>query len=365
MGGGTPSIYPLNSLHQILDLLLKRFNPAPHCEISLEINPGTLGEAKLNSYLQMGFNRFSLGVQTFKDEFLHKLGREHKAKESLKDLQLLSQKGLCFSTDLLFALPHQSLQDVQKDVVSILSYQPKHISTYCLTLPSTHFLNKGRAKDKEQEKMFFWLHDFLTQKNFSHYELSSFALPRFESKHNTLYWRDKNYIGFGLSAHSYLREHSSWGTRFANPKTMKAYLNYVNSIRIDSATTSSSASTSTDTTTDKKASSSSSCSFWPFWEKGVEVLKINEALTDFCHTSLRTQRGLWEEELNKKFPPHAIETTKKNLHSPLLSGLITKEQESFKGWKYRLSPRGRLLANQVFAQLTFLNSDFNSNFYSK
>ena len=401
MGGGTPSIYPLSELHQILDQLFKRFNPIPQREISLEVNPGTLHKNKLKSYLNMGFSRFSLGVQTLNDALLQKIGREHGMKESLKDLQLLSQfcsnssKPFHFSTDILFALPHQSLKEVQKDVTSLLAYEPQHISTYCLTLPSAHFLNEGRAKDREQEKMFFWLHDFLSQKNFTHYELSSFALPGFQCQHNNLYWKDEDFLGFGLSAHSYLRGQGVWGTRFRNPSTMKAYLNYVEKM--------------------EKGES------FPFWEKGTEVLKLHEALTDFCHTSLRIQRGLWERDLKNKFPSHAVEKVQKILHSPLLGGLILKEQvqakaqkqeqeqkqeqkqeqvgeqaqaqeqvqkkdreggavrekairkEDTKGetrtgnkeeaeeksWRYQLSPRGRLLANQVFSKLTFLKSDID------
>ena len=131
--------------------------------------------------------------------------RKHSAEETRDTLRLLQSRGLNFSLDLLFALPTQSLDQVERDLEEILRWNPPHVSPYCLTVPEGHVFSKGRAADEIQVAMFDAIEKALTGGGLQRYEISNFAKPGFESRHNLLYWNDDEYWGVGLSSHSYLK----------------------------------------------------------------------------------------------------------------------------------------------------------------
>src|SRR5690606_5962345 len=133
---------------------------------------------------------------------------------------LLNKYNVNFSMDILFSLPHQTLDILKQDIEKALEFNPKHISTYYLNVHENNPLSKNRADDETQVEMFRTIEKVLEANNIHRYEISNYARPGFESRHNLIYWNDQPYWGVGLSAHSFLNEESSeWGTRFFNPKS--------------------------------------------------------------------------------------------------------------------------------------------------
>ncbi len=329
-GGGTPSLAPASFIVEILDQLAKfGFQQSPETEITIEINPGTLTLQKIETYLKAGVNRFSVGVQSFNETLIKDVKREHSVSDTRQTLQELQRLRVNFSADLLFALPGQTLDILASDLEQLLQYDPAHISAYCLTVNDHHALAPHRLSDVMQIDMFNKIEQILTLAQYQRYELSSYARPGFKSQHNNLYWTNENYWGLGLSAHSYLKL-PQWGLRFWNPSTMGGYKKQIEAARGKTLTS----------VIENLASNQ------------YEQLKKHEALTDFCHVSLRKIDGLDTLLLTGRFG----ESTK----DVVISRLKKLEQ---KNWlrqsvnKWILTPEGRLLSNQIFFELTFLETD--------
>ena len=223
-GGGTPSLL---SVHQIGRLIQgfknNGFKFSPQIEISLEVNPATLTPEKCEGFKAVGINRISLGCQSFNDEYLKACNREHSSQDTRDTIELIQKHFRNFSLDLLFSLPQQRLSQLRSDLEEFKSFDPPHVSAYCLTLPSQHPMNQGRCDEQEQVQMFEMVHEHLDQMGLKRYEISNFSKPGFESKHNHLYWTDQSYWALGLSAHSYKKD-PHWGYRFWNPSSYKAYM---------------------------------------------------------------------------------------------------------------------------------------------
>ncbi|AFY03409.1 radical SAM family heme chaperone HemW [Bdellovibrio bacteriovorus] len=329
-GGGTPSLIPANLIVAIIKELGRYgFTTRPDTEITIEINPATVSKEKLKTYLDNGINRFSVGAQTFDDRLLKMVHREHSAKQTLETLDLLRAHGVNFSFDILFALPSQTVEGLRRDVEIAVEQGAKHISPYCLTVPDGHPLSKGRPIDDEQVEMFDIIADELTRKGFQQYEISNFALPGFESRHNMLYWVDQPYWSLGLSSHSYSKE-SSWGTRYWNINSINEYQKQI--LAFDGQ------------------EFDSPVRHLP--SNQVEVLEMHQALTDFCHTSMRLMRGLNVEQLQAKFP--------QNVSEKVLQIMKNMEEKSWirhDNGHWSLTREGLVLSNRVFQELTFLQED--------
>jgi oxygen-independent coproporphyrinogen-3 oxidase len=327
-GGGTPSLLSPPLIVAICgELANAGFTFAPGCETTLEINPATVSEDKLEQYVRAGFNRFSVGAQTFNDALLKMCGRRHSAEDTRNTLRLLRKYDLNYSFDLLFALPGQTLADVARDLEEVAGFAPPHLSAYCLTVPEGHPMSRGRPPEDEQVVMFERIEEELDRIGLMKYEISNFAKPGQESRHNMAYWRDRNYWGIGLSSHSYLRAHGDFGLRFWNPKSLTEYGRQIERGETDPARL---------LPADQ-------------WES----LKEHEALTDFCHMFLRTTAsGLPEEALRNKFSRAAADQAIQRLNRLVDQGLVTAGTSTF-----RLTPRGQLISNKVFEELTFLAND--------
>ncbi|MGE0761925.1 MAG: radical SAM family heme chaperone HemW [Bdellovibrionales bacterium] len=321
-GGGTPSLVPAEHIVAMLQELANAgFEFTTDTEVTVEINPATVDPKKLDAYLQHGVNRFSVGAQTFNDTLLNLCGRKHSADDTRATLRLLDQRDVNYSFDLLFALPGQTIADLKADLDEVARFRPRHLSAYCLTVPQGHPMETGRPLEDEQIAMFNLIERELKAMGIEKYEISNFAQPGFESRHNQTYWNDQPYWGLGLSAHSYLPI-GPWGTRFWNPKTWPEYIHQA-AQPFDHA----------EHLTD------------PLPPTQKERLAAHESLTDYCHMFLRTSRGLNLSALRKKYGPRAdfLETRLKLL---LRRGLLTH-----RGDIVSLSGEGQLLSNQVFAEL--------------
>ena len=207
IGGGTPSQLTNSDLARLLRVL-----PVAEAEeVTMEANPSDMTEAKLKAWQQMGINRLSIGVQSFDDRMLAFLNRRHDSKQAKKVIRLAQDLGYDnISIDLMYALPCQTMEQWQADIETALSFGVQHISTYCLSFeegtPLWRLREKGVVHETDDDlanAMYAYLCQRLKDAGYMHYEVSSFALPGYKSKHNSSYWDGTPYLGLGVGAHSY------------------------------------------------------------------------------------------------------------------------------------------------------------------
>lgn len=332
-GGGTPSLFEPSLILSVLDELANAgFRIRPEAEFTIEIDPTTVDEAKLEAYLKIGLNRFSVGAQTFHANLLEMAGRKHTPADTVEMLKMLRKNSLNYSFDLLFGLPTQTLEEVRSDVLRALEFEPPHLSAYNLTVPESHPMARGRAPDDEQVEMIRLIEDELSHAGVLRYEISNFARSGYESRHNLLYWTDQPYWGLGVAAHSYLPHVGPWGLRFWNAPSLNLYENEINSTKLPPD--------GFQFARDLPASQ-------------TEKLALHQALTDFCHISLRLESGLKINALRLKFAEDVIAELQPRLDEMVAHGLLRAMSD---GWT--LTPRGREISNLVYEKLTFLAGDF-------
>ena len=218
-GGGTPSLCPPSKLAEILTTVKMHFDLQAGAEITLEVNPGTVGGDDLKHLAEIGINRLNIGIQSFRDDALRYLGRIHDRVAALGVVEKTRRAGFDnLGLDLIYGLPEQTAADWISDLEQALVYHPEHLSCYILTFepgtPMTRHLNKGRFPAPDEDavgQLFETTAEFLTARGYDHYEISNFARsPRMRSRHNLKYWRFLPYLGFGPSAHSYCDGRRSW-----------------------------------------------------------------------------------------------------------------------------------------------------------
>ena len=191
---------------------------AQAAEITIECNPDDITEEYALAIRKMGFNRVSLGAQTFSDERLRTIRRRHNAQQVDNAIAILRKAGIQnISIDLMYGFPGETLNQWQSDIRHAISLQPQHISAYSLMYeegtPLHRMLTEGKIEETDEDlslQMFETLVSQLTAAGYEHYEISNFALPSFRSRHNSAYWHDVPYIGLGAAAHSYDLRSRSW-----------------------------------------------------------------------------------------------------------------------------------------------------------
>lgn len=210
-GGGTPSLLSAKEISKIIDEVNTLWGISDHTEIALEANPIDSDEQKWSGYKAAGVNRLSLGVQTFNEQALKTLGRDHNSQQALSALDLASSTFTSVSADLIFGWSEQTKKDLETDLKKLTNTGAQHISTYQLTIePGTAFAKAesrglSRAVDADKSADFFeQIMGVLSRQGFEHYEVSNFALPGHKSQHNLAYWRGYDYVGVGPGAHGRL-----------------------------------------------------------------------------------------------------------------------------------------------------------------
>ena len=229
-GGGTPSLLSVKQLTQILTAIADRFGIDTDAEISMEIDPGTFNREQLLGYLAAGVNRISLGIQTFDDELLKVCGRSHSLSDIMHAIDLIKQVGIGnFSLDLISGLPHQTRQQCQASLEKAIAIAPNHLSCYDLVLePVTAFGKqyqpgkKPLPNDEDTAEMYRLTQRILTSVGYQHYEVSNYAQPGYQCRHNRVYWENKPYYGWGMGAASYVD-----GKRFTRPRTRREYYAWI------------------------------------------------------------------------------------------------------------------------------------------
>jgi oxygen-independent coproporphyrinogen III oxidase len=235
-GGGTPSLFSSDSIGSIIDAADRLFGTDPDGEITLEANPGTLNREKLLGFRAAGVNRLSIGAQSFDPGILSFLGRIHGAGDTRQSARLAHEAGFeRLNLDLMFAIPGQQLEQVRKDIAEAVALAPDHISAYNLTFEEgTAFfteMKRGRIRPlptDDQAAMYDLVRSELPRHGYPMYEISNYALPGHEARHNLSYWHVESYLGLGAGAHSCAVDEGACNARrWWNQRLPGRYINEV------------------------------------------------------------------------------------------------------------------------------------------
>ncbi|MBP3631158.1 MAG: radical SAM family heme chaperone HemW [Clostridia bacterium] len=230
IGGGTPSSLELGKIKAIMNTIYKHFTVKNDAEITIEVNPNTLTKEKIEEYLGEGINRFSIGVQAVQGRLLNIIGRTHSYQDFRHAVLMLKDAGVTnISADLMIGLPTQTIDDVKESIKMLASLEIKHISAYILSIEEGtrfHKLMEANLLELPDEndtiQMYNTVVNELDKRGFQRYEFSNFAQIGFRSKHNTVYWDRKPYLGLGVSAHSFVD-----GYRMANTDDVHEYISHI------------------------------------------------------------------------------------------------------------------------------------------
>lgn len=228
IGGGTPSSIKPELIKRILNEIYNYTEINNIKEITIEVNPGTATKNNLQLYKNCGINRLSIGLQSTNNDILNEIGRIHNFNQFLDTYKWTREAGFKnINVDLMIGIPNQTLDDVKTSLEKVVSLKPEHISVYSLIVedetPMKKLIESGKLKlpDEEDERnQYKYTKNFLELNGYKHYEISNFAKPGFESKHNLNCWEQKQYIGLGVAAHSYIN-----GVRYSNTISLEEYLN--------------------------------------------------------------------------------------------------------------------------------------------
>ncbi len=319
-GGGTPSILPAERIAELMELLYRKFRIGQDAEVTIECNPGTADAEKLRIYREAGINRLSLGLQSADDRELALLGRIHTWEDFLRTYEEAREAGFAnLNVDLMSALPGQTLRSWERTLEQVLALAPEHVSAYSLIIEEgTPFYERYHEdaerrergeqtrelpSEDEEREMYRLTEQMLLETGMRRYEISNYAIPGYECRHNIGYWTGVEYVGFGLGAASYLKF-----TRYRNPENMQAYL------------------------------------AGDFSGREITPLSENERMEEFMFLGLRMTRGISEREFREKFG-----RTVEKVYGPVLrkhcaDGLLRRE-----GGRIALTARGMDLSNVVMA----------------
>lgn len=314
LGGGTPSVLMIDELRSLLDTIRQHYNVSPEAEITMEANPDDLSQATLTAIRQTGYNRLSMGVQSFAEADLKLMNRRHGVMQAIQSVKWAKKAGFTnLSIDLIYGLPNQTPEEWERNVRIAVELDVQHISAYNLTYhEGTVFydqLKKGILKELPDElclQQFELLIKILKEAGFEQYEISNFCKPGYYSRHNSSYWKSKKYMGIGPSAHSF-----DLNTRRWNVSSTGKYLQGVENNENYSET---------------------------------EVLTEQDRYNDCIITGLRTIWGISEERIQTEYSApygaHFQKMCDKYVHAGQLirsSGIV------------RISPEGLFLSDRIMA----------------
>ena len=328
LGGGTPSLWAPSRVRAFLDAAREWFPlKAPDLEITLECNPDDVTMRRLCGYDLAGVGRLSLGVQSFDDTVLRRIGRRHSAQQAADALAAATDCGFELSVDLICGLPGQSVRAWERDLLRIAEAGPRHASIYDLTLepgaPLVRSLRDGHMKlpsEDEAADMWEMVEPILGQAGLVKYELSSFAVPGYESRHNSGYWLGRPYLGLGPGAHSFLPP-ASWSIAGARARRIS---NEPNPERWTQQTLGAGA---------------------PAPHEG-EVLRAEEHLRERLFTGLRLSRGLSLAQLGAELGVDVRTVVGDALEELSRRGLLIDDGDAI-----TLSAQGMRFADDVFVRL--------------
>ncbi len=231
IGGGTPSLLSPRQIEVLFSMIHRSFTISAEAEITLEANPEGLDCDRLAAMRSAGVTRLSLGVQTLNDDYLKQLGRIHRSAKVPEALAAIRRSGFNnVNCDLMFGFPGQTEDQLRQDIQGMLAFQTEHISLYSLTIdPRSRFhTDQVRIDAHQQARQYELIMEAMTSAGYRHYEVSNFARPGYESRHNLHYWEMGAYIGLGVGAHSFVD-----GIRFSNPASLGSYIKGVQADKLE------------------------------------------------------------------------------------------------------------------------------------
>ena len=309
IGGGTPTALPAPLLCEVLQTI-QGLPLSPSAEITLEMNPNTADFASLEAYKSNGVNRLSIGLQAWQDNLLTAIGRSHNTSGFAQIIKTAREAGFTnINIDLMFALPGQTMSDWHESITQLIALDPQHISAYSLTpaedTPLWAWLETGQTtlpNEAADRAMYHEAIRLLTAAGYNHYELSNFAKPGHESRHNIDCWTLKHYKGFGLGVHSY-----DGVSRWRNTRDMQKYINGYG------------------------------------LRKDIEALTEQDAMAEMMFLGLRMTCGVCKQDFYDMFG-----TTISYIYGTQINDLQAKGLIVDSGARIALTPLGLDLANQVF-----------------
>ena len=316
LGGGTPSVLSRDHISRIMQQINQLYPVDPSAEITIEANPDDLDEVHLEMLKENGFNRLSIGVQSFHQHHLELMRRSHDAEQAVSSIWRAAGKGYDnINMDLIYGLPGLATSEWQEDVLKTMELPVQHISAYHLTYePHTvfsHWKKKGRIRELPEEKsleQYQLLRQITASNGFEHYEISNFAKQGFRSRHNSSYWSGKPYAGFGPSAHSFNGRERRW-----NIANLKKYINGISSGE-------------------------------PVFEQ--ETLTNEDRYHDYLITTLRTKEGANLQYVQKEFGEKILDHLSREAVLFLRSGEIERA-----GDVIRMTPEGWLRSDLILQSL--------------
>jgi len=314
LGGGTPSVLLTDELEGLLDTIRQNYRVNEQAEITMEANPDDLNQAILSAIRRTGFNRLSMGVQSFSEADLKLINRRHGVLQAIQSVKWAKRAGFSnISIDLIYGLPNQTLEEWERNVNIAIELDVQHISAYNLTYhEGTVFydrLKKGILQELPDElslQQFELMRKMLIRAGFEHYEISNFCRPGFYSKHNSSYWKNEKYLGIGPSAHSF-----DFRTRRWNVSSIQKYLEGVENNL-------------------------------PFSES--EILSEQDRYNDFIITGLRTSWGVSESEIQFNFSDQYYSHFQRCKDQYLQSGTL-----EYAAGKVRINPKGLFISDKIMA----------------
>lgn len=316
IGGGTPTSLNMEQLTSFFEAIHRKIDVSKLDEFTIEVNPGDINDEKAKLLKDYGINRISFGVQVMDDKMLEQLGRIHRVKDVYQTVDLLIRNDFSnISLDLIYALPHQTVEQFKRSLEEVLAFKLPHYSTYSLQIePSTVFYHrhqKGqlhRPKEENEVAMYHILLDTMNKHGIEQYEISNFAKPTYESKHNLAYWNNEYFYGFGAGASGYLP-----GERIMNVKTVPTYI--------------------------KKMAAQ---------EKPIlqtDQITLKEQIEEELFLGLRKMKGYSLDTFKKKYGFSIQNLYSAQLEKLAANGLIFQEANNL-----RLTAKGMLLGNIVFEE---------------
>ena len=330
-GGGTPSYVPGQAIDSILEAVRGAFQVMPGAETTMEANPGDLSGERLSSLPQRGINRLSIGVQSLDSSLLKLLGRRHSSQEAVEAFRSARRAGFAnISLDLMYGIPHQTLEQWRDTLNEVLSMSPEHLSLYCLTLeegtPMAQQVRLGEIPESDPDlaaDMYLLAEELLEQAGYGHYEISNWARPSRESLHNLTYWRNQAYLGVGPGAHSYLGE---W--RFHNINSPREYIRRIGTVSPPGSSL--------------EAISHEAIGQVPTVES-VETIEQRLEMAETMMLGLRLEEGVSLEGFANRFDRVLLSVYADQVRELTSFGLLEQ-----KDGVLCLTGQGRLLGNEVF-----------------
>lgn len=332
IGGGTPSLLDESLIVNIMAFIKRTFTLEKNVEVTIEANPGTLRHQKLNGYKQAGINRISIGLQSADDSMLKRLGRLHNYDQFVASYKAARRAGFDnINIDVMSGLPGQSIHSYVETLSKVIEYGPEHISAYSLSIEEgTPFANDPSILDSLppemiERRMYEITKKLLSVNGYDRYEISNYAKPGYECRHNMVYWTGGEYVGFGLGASSYFQ-----GKRFSNLRDIFKYLNLMEDLS-DRFVESDNLETLYNETT-------------RILRENVTPIYIDSRMEEFMFLGLRMMCGISREDFAERFKKDIYE-----VYAPVLNKYIDEGYMATDGDRIYLTDMGIDVSNVILA----------------